>query len=167
MSGVSGLTGRSINPTSWPQPAQINPVRPRKIEARRLPRPQRTAHPRRNHAGRCAHRAVAHLHPPGVVAADLAGIALRPIYGAFDIPAPGLARDGVPVYERTVLIRNARLGRDIVAAMRGGPVVVLRGRGITSAPGTVEQAVLQAISVHALARLSQRVRGRRHPARHR
>ncbi|SPM27731.1 class II aldolase/adducin family protein [Mycobacterium terramassiliense] len=105
-----------------------------------------------------AHRAVAHLHPPAVVAADLAGIAIRPIYGAYDIPGAWLARGGVPVYERAVLIRNARLGKDMVAAMSGRPVVVLRGHGITSAAGTIEQAVLQAISVDALARMSLRVR---------
>jgi 3,4-dihydroxyphthalate decarboxylase len=29
---------------------------------------------------------VVHAHPPDVVAADLAGIAIRPIVGAFDIP---------------------------------------------------------------------------------
>ncbi len=105
-----------------------------------------------------AHRAVAHLHPPAVVAADLAGITLRPVYGAFDIPGAWLARGGVPVYERAVLIRNSALGKEMVAAMRGRPVVILRGHGITSAAATVQQAVLQAISVDALARMSLRVR---------
>ncbi len=105
-----------------------------------------------------AHRAVAHLHPPAVVAADLAGITLRPIYGAYDIPGAWLARGGVPVYERAVLIRNSALGKDMVAAMRGRPVVVLRGHGITSAAGTIEQAVLQAIGLDALAGMSLRVR---------
>jgi ribulose-5-phosphate 4-epimerase/fuculose-1-phosphate aldolase len=104
------------------------------------------------------HRAVAHLHPPAVVAADLAGIALRPIYGAFDIPGAWLAREGVPVYERAVLIRNSRLGKEMVSAMRRGPVVICRGHGITSAAATVQQAVLQAISLDALARMSLRVR---------
>lgn len=104
------------------------------------------------------HVAVAHLHPPDVVAADLAGITIRPIYGAYDIPGAWLARGGVPVYERAVLIRNARLGREMVAAMRGRPVVICRGHGITSAAATVQQAVLQAISLDALARMSLRVR---------
>ncbi len=104
------------------------------------------------------HRAVAHLHPPAVVAADLAGIGIRPIYGAYDIPGAWLARGGVPVYERAVLIRNSALGREMVAAMRGRPVVICRGHGITSAAATVPQAVLQAISVDALARMSLRVR---------
>ncbi|GAB7144198.1 class II aldolase/adducin family protein [Mycobacterium riyadhense] len=104
------------------------------------------------------HRAVAHLHPPAVVAADLAGIAIRPIYGAHDIPGAWLARGGVPVYERAVLIRNSRLGKEMVAAMRGGPLVICRGHGITSAAGTVQRAVLQAISLDQLARMSLRVR---------
>jgi ribulose-5-phosphate 4-epimerase/fuculose-1-phosphate aldolase len=104
------------------------------------------------------HRAVAHLHPPAVVAADLAGIGLRAIYGAYDIPGAWLARRGVPVYERAVLIRNSQLGKEMVAAMDGGPIVVCRGHGITSAAATVPQAVLQAISLDALARMSLRVR---------
>jgi ribulose-5-phosphate 4-epimerase/fuculose-1-phosphate aldolase len=103
------------------------------------------------------HRAVAHLHPPAVVAADLAGITIRPIYGAYDIPGARLARGGVPVYERAALIRNSALGKDMVAAMRGRPVVICRGHGITSAAATVQQAVLQAISLDALARMSLRV----------
>ncbi|OBH66683.1 3,4-dihydroxyphthalate decarboxylase [Mycobacterium intracellulare] len=104
------------------------------------------------------HTAVAHLHPPAVVAADLAGITIRPIYGAYDIPGAWLARGGVPVYERAVLIRDARLGKEMVAAMRGAPVVICRGHGITSAAATVPQAVLQAISLDALAQMSLRVR---------
>ena len=103
------------------------------------------------------HRAVAHLHPPAVVAADLAGIAIRPIYGAYDIPGAWLARGGVPVYERAVLIRNSALGKEMVAAMRGGPVVICRGHGITSAASTIAQAVLQAISLDTLARMSLQV----------
>jgi ribulose-5-phosphate 4-epimerase/fuculose-1-phosphate aldolase len=104
------------------------------------------------------HRAVAHLHPPDVVAADLAGITIRPIYGAYDIPGAWLARRGVPVYERAVLIRNSALGKEMVAAMGDAPVLILRGHGITSAATTVEQAVLQAISLDALARMSLWVR---------
>jgi ribulose-5-phosphate 4-epimerase/fuculose-1-phosphate aldolase len=104
------------------------------------------------------HRAVAHLHPPAVVAADLAGIKIRPIYGAYDIPGAWLARRGVPVYERAVLIRDSRLGKEMVAAMGGWSVVICRGHGITSAADSIQQAVLQAISLDALARMSLQVR---------
>ncbi|OBK18371.1 class II aldolase/adducin family protein [Mycobacterium asiaticum] len=102
-------------------------------------------------------QAVAHLHPPDVVAADLAGITIRPIYGAYDIPGAWLARAGVPVYQRAVLIRTPELAKDMVAAMGSAPVVICRGHGITSAAGTVQQAVLQAISLNELARMSLRV----------
>ncbi|KZS59403.1 class II aldolase/adducin family protein [Mycobacterium pseudokansasii] len=102
-------------------------------------------------------RAVAHLHPPAVVAADLAGIEFRPIYGAYDIPGAVLARGGVPVFERAVLIRSSQLGRDMVAAMGSAPVVICRGHGITSAAGSVQQAVLHAISLDSLARMSLQV----------
>jgi ribulose-5-phosphate 4-epimerase/fuculose-1-phosphate aldolase len=104
------------------------------------------------------HRAVAHLHPPAVVAADLAGVTIRPIYGAYDIPGAWLARGGVPVYERAVLIRNTQLGKEMVTAMSDRPVVICRGHGITSAAASVQQAVLQAISLDALARMALRVR---------
>lgn len=103
-------------------------------------------------------RAVAHLHPPAVVAADLAGITLRPIYGAFDIPGARLARGGVPVYQRAVLIRSTELGQEMVAAMAGRPVLICRGHGIVSTATSVQQAVLQAISVNELAAMALRVR---------
>ncbi|AII10981.1 MULTISPECIES: class II aldolase/adducin family protein [Rhodococcus] len=101
--------------------------------------------------------AVAHLHPPAVVAADLAGITLRPIYGAYDIPGAHLARGGVPVYPRAVLIRTPQLAKEMAEAMSGRPVVICRGHGITSAANTVQQAVLQAVSASELARMSLQI----------
>lgn len=98
--------------------------------------------------------AVVHAHPPEVVASDLAGIAIRPIVGAFDIPGARLAAGGVPVYPRAVLIRDRRLAAEMVAALGSRPVVILRGHGLTSTAASVEQAVLQAVSVDRLARLS-------------
>ncbi|RKO19630.1 class II aldolase/adducin family protein [Pseudarthrobacter phenanthrenivorans] len=101
--------------------------------------------------------AVVHAHPPRVVAADLAGLGVRPIVGAFDIPGTRLAAGGVPVYPRGVLIRNRQLATEMLHAMGDRPVVLLRGHGLTSAAETVEQAVLQAISVDILAGLSLQV----------
>lgn len=100
--------------------------------------------------------AVVHAHPPDVVAADLAGAAIRPIVGAFDIPGARLAAGGVPVYPRGVLVRTRELAAEMVAAMGSRPVVMLRGHGLTSAAGSVEQAVLQAVSVDRIAALSLR-----------
>jgi ribulose-5-phosphate 4-epimerase/fuculose-1-phosphate aldolase len=98
--------------------------------------------------------AVVHAHPPQVVAADLAGIRIRPIVGAFDIPGTRLAAGGVPVYERSVLIRTRKLAAEMVEAMGGRPVVLLRGHGLTSTGASVAEAVLRALSVDTLAGLS-------------
>lgn len=100
---------------------------------------------------------VVHAHPPQVVAADLAGLAVRPIVGAFDIPGTRLAAGGIPVYPRGVLVRNRELAAEMLDAMGDRPVVLLRGHGLTSAAQTMEQAVLQAISVNTLAGLSLQI----------
>ena len=98
--------------------------------------------------------AVVHAHPAAVVAADLAGLGIRPVVGAFDIPGTKLAAGGVPVYERGVLIRNRSLAAEMAAAMGDRPVVLLRGHGLTSAGTSVAEAVLNAVSVDQIARLS-------------
>lgn len=98
--------------------------------------------------------AVVHAHPETVVAADLAGLPIRPIVGAFDIPGTRLAAGGVPVYPRGVLIRNRSLAGEMVAAMGTRPLVLLRGHGLASAAASVQEAVLQAVAVAQLARLS-------------
>lgn len=98
--------------------------------------------------------AVVHAHPAAVVAADLAGLGIRPLVGAFDIPGTKLAAGGVPVYERGVLIRNRTLASEMVAAMGDRPVVLLRGHGLTSAGTSVAEAVLNAVSVDQIAKLS-------------
>lgn len=101
--------------------------------------------------------AVVHAHPLPVVVADLAGLGIRPIVGAFDIPTTRLAAGGIPVYPRSVLIRNRELAAEMVAAMGERPVVLLRGHGLTSAAGSVEQAVLQAAGITGLAAMSLQV----------
>ncbi|GAA3598033.1 hypothetical protein GCM10022419_096770 [Nonomuraea rosea] len=89
-----------------------------------------------------------------MVTADLAGLPIRPIVGAFDIPGAKLAAGGVPVYPRGVLIRDRRLAAEMVLAMADRPVVVLRGHGLTSGGADVPEAVLRAVSVDRIARMS-------------
>jgi ribulose-5-phosphate 4-epimerase/fuculose-1-phosphate aldolase len=101
--------------------------------------------------------AVVHAHPPWLIAADLAGVALVPLVGAYNIPAARLAADGIAVYPRGVLINTDELGAEMVAAMGGRPVCVLRGHGLTATGTTLEQAVARALAVDALARMACRV----------
>jgi 3,4-dihydroxyphthalate decarboxylase len=101
--------------------------------------------------------AVVHAHPPAVIAADLAGVPLLPLVGAYNIPAARLAADGIPVFPRGVLIRTPALASEMVAAMGDRTVCVLRGHGITTTGESVEQALARALALHSLARMASRV----------
>lgn len=102
---------------------------------------------------------VVHAHPPSVVAADLAGQRIRPIVGAYDIPGAKLAAAGVPVYPRGVLIRTQALASEMVQAMAGHCVVVLRGHGLTTTGSSVQEAVLRAASVNSIAQMTLAIVG--------
>jgi 3,4-dihydroxyphthalate decarboxylase len=107
-----------------------------------------------------AHRdvqAVVHAHPPAVIAADLADVPLLPLVGAYNLPAARLAAEGIPVFTRGVLIRTAALAGEMLAAMGDRPVCVLRGHGVTTTGGSVEQAVARALAVDSLARMAASV----------
>jgi ribulose-5-phosphate 4-epimerase/fuculose-1-phosphate aldolase len=103
--------------------------------------------------------AVVHAHPPSVVAASLADVPIVPTYGAYDIPGARLAADGVATWDCSALIANRELAEQMVAALGDAPVVVLRGHGLVSVAGgeprtAVARAVLQAIAVDSIARMS-------------
>ncbi|KAB2584679.1 aldolase [Rhodococcus erythropolis] len=97
---------------------------------------------------------VVHAHPANVVAADLAGLTILPIVGAYDIPGAVLAHGGVPVFPRAALIHNSALGDDVADSLGERPVVLMRGHGLTSTGTSVQEAVLRAISVDTIASLS-------------
>ena len=75
---------------------------------------------------------VVHAHPPDVVVASLAGFALEPIFGAYDIPAARLAAAGISVHPRSVLIRTGELAAEMVASLGDAAAVVLKGHGIVT-----------------------------------
>lgn len=97
--------------------------------------------------------AVVHAHPQAVVTADLAGLRLRPVIGAYNIPAMRMAYDGIPVYPRSVLISRAELATEMVEAMDTAAVCVLRGHGLTTTGVSIAQAVIRALNVESLARV--------------
>ena len=108
-----------------------------------------------------AHRDVAcvvHAHPPDVVVASLAGLALEPIFGAYDIPAAHLAAAGIPVHLRSVLIRTDDLAAEMVASLGNAVALVLKGHGVVTIGADVAEAVLRALQLDTLARIHLRVR---------
>ncbi|OBF39430.1 aldolase [Mycobacterium sp. ACS1612] len=102
-------------------------------------------------------QAVVHAHPREVMVVDLAGIGLRQVFGAYNIPASRLAHDGIPVYPRSVLVRTPELGRAVAAAVGDAKVCLLRGHGIVTVGESVEQATLRALDLVELARITTEV----------
>jgi ribulose-5-phosphate 4-epimerase/fuculose-1-phosphate aldolase len=97
---------------------------------------------------------VLHAHPASIVALDLAGLELAPVVGAYNIPASRMAREGIPVYPRSVLVNTPELGRELADALGEKPSCVLRGHGLVTTGGTVQEALSRALSLDSLARMT-------------
>lgn len=100
-------------------------------------------------------RSVVHAHPPAALIAGLAGLELRPVFGAYNIPALHMALAGVPVYPRSVLITRADLAAELIHAMGDSPVCLMRGHGITAWGDGVQQATVRAINCNVLAEVTR------------
>lgn len=100
--------------------------------------------------------AVIHIHPPTVVLFTICDKPLLPIYGAFDPPTLGLAMRGVPTYEKSVLISDDVLGRELAQALGANEVCTMRGHGITSVGTNVADATMNAIGLCDLAEMNYR-----------
>lgn len=98
-------------------------------------------------------RCVVHAHPRRTVAADLAGLTLEPLVGAYDIPGSALVADGVPVYPRSVLVASDALGDEVADHLGGHAAALLRGHGVAVTGGSVPEAVLRAVSIDEIAHL--------------
>ena len=108
-------------------------------------------------ARRPALAAVVHAHPPAALIAGLAGLELRAVFGAYNIPAMHLALAGVPVYDRPILITRDELADEMLAVMGDRPVCILRGHGITVAGESVEQATCTAVDLDELCTVTIRL----------
>lgn len=98
--------------------------------------------------------AAVHAHPPDVVLCSIGQLELRPVFGCFNIPAMRLAERGVPVYDYYGLVKSRPRGEEMVRAMGDGRVVLLRGHGLTTAAPTLAGAVVTALNVNLLARMT-------------
>lgn len=94
---------------------------------------------------------VLHAHPRASLICTLAGLELKPLFGAFDPNSMYLVLDGVPIFPRSVLIRTRELGEQVSAAIEGRKLLILRGHGIVSAGSSIEEATINAIRLETLA----------------
>lgn len=97
---------------------------------------------------------VIHAHPPASLICGIAGLELRPIFGAFNIPAMRMALDGVPVYERSVLVTRPELARELIDSMNSKHVCIMKGHGVTVTGQTVEEATVRALNLNTMARVT-------------
>ena len=96
---------------------------------------------------------VIHIHPPTVVAFTVVGKPLLPIYGAYDPGSLRLLLNGIPLYDKSVLVNNDTLGEELATAIEDKEVIMMRGHGITSLGPDPEGAGLKAIMVNEVAEL--------------
>lgn len=100
--------------------------------------------------------AVVHVHPPTVVLFTICDKPLQPLFGAYDPNGAKLALNGIPTYPRSILISTPELGAQLAGAIGEKDVCMMRGHGITTVGGTVEQAALNAIHLNELATMNYR-----------
>ena len=101
---------------------------------------------------------VVHVHPATVVLFTICDLPLLPLFGAYDPSALQLALDGVPTFDRSILVSTPALGDELVRAMGGAKTCMMRGHGITAAAPTVEEAALNAIHLNELATMNYQAR---------
>ncbi|MDB5407419.1 MAG: hypothetical protein JWL84_2331 [Rhodospirillales bacterium] len=94
---------------------------------------------------------VIHVHPPSVVLFTICDKPLLPLYGAYDPAGLQLVLEGIPTYQRSILISSPELGGDLARAMGSHSTCLMRGHGITTAAASIEEAALHAIALNELA----------------
>jgi L-fuculose-phosphate aldolase len=101
---------------------------------------------------------VVHVHPPTVVLFTITDLPLLPIFGAYDPGALKICTDGIANFDRSVLISNPKLGKELATALGSHNVCTMRGHGITATGSSIEEASLRAISLNDLAEMNYRAR---------
>ena len=97
---------------------------------------------------------VVHMHPATVVLFTICNKPLQPLFGAYDPSALQIALEGVPTFDRSVLVSNPTLGAELARTMGNAKTCMMRGHGITTAGPSVEEAALYAIHLNELATMN-------------
>ena len=97
---------------------------------------------------------VVHAHPPSIVLASMAGIALRPIFGGYDPRAMRLAVREIPVYPSSLTLHSKDQVHAMMTIMGESDVCILRGHGVVVVANSVEEATIKAIKLDLLAKMN-------------
>ena len=98
---------------------------------------------------------VVHAHPATVVLFTICNKPLLPIYGAYDPSSLKLLMEGIPTYPRSITVSNNKLGEEFANSFPGR-ACMMRGHGITTCGGSVQEASLTAIKLNELAEMNYR-----------
>lgn len=93
---------------------------------------------------------VIHAHPPHALVCGISNLPLKPIFGAFNIPAARMAKAGIPIFKHSYLITRPELAKEMMSIMGERDICLLKGHGITVTGGSVEEATVQAINFNQL-----------------
>src|SRR6185295_4066072 len=81
-------------------------------------------------------------------------VPLLPIYGAYDPQGLGIALEEPPVYDKSVLIDTPELGRELSVTIGTKRACLMRGHGITTTAGSIEEASVIALGLNELATMN-------------
>ncbi len=95
-----------------------------------------------------------HAHPPYVAIMSAMGKPLLPAFGGYHHSATAMAARGIMVCNRTVMINNEERAQDMVRAMKGENLVLLKGHGLAAAAKTIEAAATITIAAERLAKMN-------------
>ena len=101
---------------------------------------------------------VIHIHPPTIVTFTVVDKPLLPIYGAYDPGSLRLLLDGVPLYDKSVLVNNDVLGEELAMAIADKEIIMMRGHGVTSVGPDPEGAGLNVILLNEIAEMNYKAR---------
>jgi L-fuculose-phosphate aldolase len=101
---------------------------------------------------------VIHIHPPMIVTFTIVDKPLLPIYGAYDPGSLRLLLDGVPLYDKSVLVNNDVLGEELATAIADKEIIMMRGHGVTAVSTDPEGAGLNVILLNELAEMNYKAR---------
>jgi ribulose-5-phosphate 4-epimerase/fuculose-1-phosphate aldolase len=98
--------------------------------------------------------AVIHAHPAGAVLCTINNVPLRPIFGGFNPGAAGMARNGIPIYDRAVTLQTVEETLPMLDVMGDKDVILMSRHGILVTGNSVEQATSRALTLEMLARMN-------------
>ena len=101
-------------------------------------------------------QSVVHVHPLTALLLTICRKPLLPLFGGYDPGLLSLVLDGIPTYQRSITIRNDKLGKEFSEAMGSKKACLMRGHGITTAGASVEEATITAIMVNEIAEINYR-----------